>query len=142
MPLWLEAFSRVVKHGLPILEEHDHLRVVRMLGVTKLQRDHDEIGTRPIDVWSDIDLGMRWVPAGELDDLNVPTQVHHEKMARVDSGVTMTDDGIGLIRAWPTVVQIIQTGMNPREQQLPQEYQDEGDEHPRSQREEFSASAL
>jgi hypothetical protein len=52
----------------------------------------------------------------------------------------VTHDRVGLIGAWPTVVQIIQRDIDPRKQELPQEDEREGQHHAYTQCEDGSFS--
>src|SRR5205814_215434 len=71
--------------------------------------------------------------AGQLDNLDMSSQIHRDKMTGIRRRVAMSHDRIGLEGAWSAIVQIIQGGINPRERELPQEDQREGQHHANAQ---------
>jgi hypothetical protein len=102
----LKGAARIVKDHLRMLEENEHIGMMRLRRCHETQGNRDKIGSRPIDVRANIHSGMGGIPTGQFNDLDLPLQVEGDEVAR-RAARFMPHKGIHLKGAWPPVMQIV-----------------------------------
>jgi len=105
------------------MKHDEHIRVVVVLSVHKLQRDGDQIRILAVEMRPDEDSSMSCIPSWEFDDLNTTLQIEGNEVAGLCSRL-VANERIGLEGARSAIVQIIGSRANPADQGLP-----ERDEH-------------
>jgi hypothetical protein len=116
----LKRAPRITKDQLRPLEKHQHIWMVVVPGIDKLQRDGDEIRILAVEMRPDEDSGMSCISSWQFNDLNATLQIERDEMAR-DVASFMPDKGVRLRGAWSPVVQIIPGRTNPAHEQLAQQ---------------------
>ena len=71
----LKRALRIMKDQLRSLKHDEHIRVVVVLSVHKLQRDGDQIRILAVEMRPDEDSSMSCIPSWEFDDLNTTLQI-------------------------------------------------------------------
>src|SRR5258708_3492029 len=101
-----------MKHHFCALEENQHLWMMVVQWINKLQGHWYQLCTRAVGLRPKIDLRMRWIATRQFNDLNTPMQIERNEVAGCVS-CFMTDESIRLKGAWSTVVEIIPGDTNP-----------------------------
>jgi hypothetical protein len=126
----VKGASRIAKHHLLPLEQHEHIGVLVVPTIHELQRHRYQARIGPIKMRSQIDLRARRIPCGEVDDLNVPVKIECDEMAGMCCAIALADYHINLEGAWVAVVQIIPGRPDPADHELAQEHHHHCDDHP------------
>src|SRR6266852_471752 len=132
-------FSGFGRSKLPILVDEHNALILNMdhhvwfaIAIHVLERQGDRRYILPIAKQnrSEIDHGMRTVPARTLDHLHVTVQIDGNKMARTRGRVVVSNDGICLECARPTIVPVILGDLPPGEEHTSHNPQRKHRQHP------------
>src|SRR6266487_337871 len=125
----MKGTLRIPKHYALPLQEHDHIRLMSMPTVHKLQRHRNPISALPIEMRPEIDLRVRAIPCGKVDDFDLPFEIEREKMARMSRAVALPNHGIHLEGAWVSILQGVPGVPHPADEELTQQDHRHRDHH-------------
>ena len=110
----LKRALRITKDQLCSLKHDEHIWMVVVPGIDKLQRDGNQIRILAVEMRPDEDSGMSCVSSWEFDDLNTTLQIEGDEVAGLCSRL-VANERIGLEGARSAIVQIIPSRANPAE---------------------------
>ena len=111
--LWPERRPIIDIHDLLILDMHNQIGFAVAVDVADLAGDGGEILAVAEEDRSHVDVGMRYVAAGDLDDLDVAVQVEKDKVRWIGRAIAVTHYRVQLRGAWATVAQIVLVDVPP-----------------------------
>src|SRR6266542_4779582 len=116
----LKRALRIMKDQLRSLKHDEHIRVVVVLSVHKLQRDGDQIRILAVEMRPDEDSGMSCISPWKFNDFNTTLQIEGDEVAGSCSRL-VANERIGLEGARSAIVQIIRSRAHPPDQGLAQQ---------------------
>ena len=111
----------IAKHNAAPPKHEQHIGMMIMPTIDERVRHRHEVGIVPVELWSQEDPCMCAVAPWKLNNLDAPMQVERDKMTGCSCRF-VADEGIDLVRAWPTIVQIILRHADPVEGDVTQHH--------------------
>src|SRR5690349_16594771 len=71
----------IAKHQVTLPKQHDHLRIMIVPRIDKLQRHRYQISIVPIQLWPEVDPCMGRITSWKLKNLNATMQIERKKVA-------------------------------------------------------------
>src|SRR5438874_1074833 len=115
----------IMKHNLAPSKHHKHIGMMIVPTIDELERHRHQISIVAIELRPQKDSRMRAVSPWKLDDLDTAMQVERDEVARHPRRF-VAHKGIDLEGAWPSIVQIVQSEVDPCISKETQHSQDEG----------------
>ncbi len=81
----LKRALRITKDQLRSLKQDEHIRVVIMPGIDKLQRNRDEIRILAVEMRPDEDSGMSCISPWKFNDLKTTLQIEGDYVGSLPS---------------------------------------------------------
>lgn len=119
----------VVENDLGALKKNEHVRMVRLVRIDKLECDWYHIRSRACNLWAEIDFRLRWVATWLFKNFDTAMQVEHDEMAWRMT-YFMPNKSIGLKSSWPSIVQIVPGRAKPSKHHLPKQDSKKSNNHP------------
>src|SRR5947209_5836814 len=134
-----DVFSWLERSELPaiihvdnvgICHGNNHVRLSVAIHVAETDGHHCYILSVSVEGQALIDFRFGCIPCGKLDDLNVRSEVHRDKMARTtQTVVVVADHCIYLIGAGPSVMPIILRHIPPMYRYIPKHPENKHESH-------------
>ncbi len=102
----LKRALRITKDQLCSLKHDEHIWMVVVPGIDKLQRDGNQIRILAVEMRPDEDSGMSCISSWQFYDLNTTLQIERKEMTGMSHIITMANHRINLKGARVAIVQI------------------------------------
>lgn len=98
-----------MEHDLRGAKLHDHIRLMVVMRIDKLECHWNEVGTGVVELWPHVDLRVAGIPTWKLDDFDASMEIEGDKVAGRFAGL-VSHESINLVRPWIAIVNVVPGG--------------------------------